>query len=81
MRAFAGFDRIVTDPDVLDGKPCVRGTRLSVERVLEVLAEQPSQEDLQADYPQLTAEDVRQVLLFASRLAGEKIIPLDSSAA
>lgn len=81
MRAFAGFDRIVTDPDVLDGKPCVRGTRLSVERVLEVLAQQLSAEELRADYPELTPEDIRQVLLFASRLAAEKVIPLDSSAA
>jgi uncharacterized protein (DUF433 family) len=41
MRAFIDFDRIAVDPDILVGKPHVRGTRISVARALEVLAQYP----------------------------------------
>ena len=46
--AFPGFDRIITDPAILEGRPCIRGMRLSVGRVLAILALQPSGEDLRA---------------------------------
>lgn len=77
-----GFDRITAEPGKLDGKPCVRGMRLSAQRVLEILADNPSWDDLGADYPELEAEDVRQVLAFAAAsLASERIVPVDDSAA
>jgi uncharacterized protein (DUF433 family) len=47
---------IVADPRVLDGKPCVRGTRLSVEFLLELAASGGTSEQILAQYPQLTAE-------------------------
>jgi uncharacterized protein (DUF433 family) len=47
---------IVADPRVLDGKPCVRGTRLSVEFLLELAASGSTSEQILAQYPQLTAE-------------------------
>jgi uncharacterized protein (DUF433 family) len=59
MTAFEGFDRITTDPGMLGGKPCIRGMRLSVHRVLEILAENPGWDDLRQDYPELEAEDIR----------------------
>ena len=66
--AFQGFDRITTDPEVLGGKPCIRGMRLSVQRVLEILAQNPSWDDLRQDYPELEAEDLRQALAFAAAI-------------
>lgn len=79
--SFPGFDRITVDPDILVGKPTVRGTRLAVERVLDVLAQNPSWDDLRADYPDLEPEDIRQVLRFAAASLADRILPFDSSAA
>ena len=62
------FDRITTDPEILGGKPCIRGMRLSVQRVLEILAQNPSWDDLRQDYPELEAEDLRQALAFADAI-------------
>jgi uncharacterized protein (DUF433 family) len=80
-RSFQEFDRITTDPEVLGGKPCIRGMRLSVQRVLEILAQNPSWEDLRQDYPELEGEDIRQALAFAAALLTDRIIPLSVSAA
>jgi len=74
---FQGFDRITADPEILGGKPCIRGMRLSVQRVLEVLATNPSRDELRSDYPELEDEDIRQALAFAARMLGERIAPLN----
>ena len=58
-------DRIVTNPDILVGKPVVKGTRIAVELVLEYLAHTPDLDELFADYPELTREDVQAVLAYA----------------
>ncbi|NOY94239.1 MAG: DUF433 domain-containing protein [Deltaproteobacteria bacterium] len=74
---FRGFDRITLEAAKLEGRPCVRGMRLSVQRVLEILADNPSWDDLRADYPELEAEDVRRVLAFAAAsLANERLVPV-----
>lgn len=52
-------DRIITDPEILVGKPIVKGTRISVELVLGYLAHNPNLDELFADYPRLTLEDVK----------------------
>lgn len=80
-RSFQGFDRITTDPEVLGGKPCIRGMRLSVQRVLEILSQNPSWEDLRKDYPELEGEDIQQALAFAAALLTDRMIPLSVSAA
>jgi uncharacterized protein (DUF433 family) len=80
-RAFQEFDRITVNPKMLGGKPCIRGMRLSVQRVIEILADNPSWDDLRLDYPELEAEDVRQALAFAAANLADLIIPLDSTAA
>jgi uncharacterized protein (DUF433 family) len=74
--AFQGFDRITADPGVLGGKPVIRGMRLSVQRVLEILAQNPSWEELRLDYPELDAEDIRQALAFAAASLGDRVLPL-----
>ena len=60
------FDRIVTDPDILGGKPVVRGTRISVEFILELVASGGAVADLVTADPFLTPADVRHAVLFAA---------------
>ena len=57
-----GFDRITSDPAVMNGQPCIRGLRLTVRRVLEALATYPDRQELHAEYPELEDEDVRQAV-------------------
>ena len=64
--SFEGFDRITADPAILGGKPCIRGMRISVQQVLDILARNPSWEELREDYPELEPEDLRQSLAFAA---------------
>jgi uncharacterized protein (DUF433 family) len=60
--------RIVTDPSILNGKPCVRGTRISVEFILELIASGGSVTDIVAAYPQLSVEDVQEAVRYAANL-------------
>ena len=64
-------ERIAVDPEVLAGKPVVRGTRLAVEFVLELLAAGQSETELLTNYPGLTREDILACLSYASYLAHE----------
>ena len=72
------WDRIVADPAVMNGQPCIRGTRLTIRRVLLLLARYTRFEELREDYPQLTAEDIRQALEFAAASLDDQIIELRS---
>ncbi len=68
--------RIVLDPQVLAGKPVVRGSRLSVEFVAGLLAEGWSERDILDNYPGLQSEDIRACLAYArDRLASERVYP------
>lgn len=60
------FDAITTDPAVLGGKPIIRGTRISVEFVLELVASGGSVSEIVRNYPFLTEDGVRQAILFAA---------------
>jgi len=64
-------ERIVLDPEILAGKPVIRGTRLAVEFILELLASGQSEGEIQANYPGLTREDILACLSYASYLARE----------
>lgn len=59
-------ERIVSDPEVLVGKPTIRGTRLSVEFILERLADGWTEQQLLESYPRLTSEDLRAVFAYAT---------------
>jgi len=61
--------RIVTDPNILVGKPTIRGTRISVVLVLEHLAENPDLTDLFAAYPELRVEDIKACLAYGQAVA------------
>lgn len=70
-------ERIVLDPEVLAGKPVIRGTRLSVELIVQLLAQGWSDADILASYPTLTPEDVQACLKYASAvMQSEKVYPL-----
>lgn len=60
------LDRISVDPEVRFGKPCVRGTRITVGEVLAYLAGGREESELRADFPQLAHEDVLACLAFAA---------------
>jgi uncharacterized protein (DUF433 family) len=60
------FDRITVEPGKCGGKPCIRGMRITVRRVLELLASYPDQAAILAEYPFLEPEDLRQVLRYAA---------------
>lgn len=64
-------DHIEVNPDVLVGKPVVRGTRLAVELILELLAAGETESDLLSDYSRLKRDDLRACLAYASYLAHE----------
>ncbi len=59
-------DRIVLNPEVRFGKPTVRGTRITVGDVLSYLAGGMSEDEILADFPQLTREDIRACLAYAA---------------
>jgi uncharacterized protein (DUF433 family) len=61
-------DRIVRDPQILAGKPVIKGTRIPVDLVLAYLARNPKLDDLFADYPRLTLDDVRACFAYAQAL-------------
>lgn len=70
-------DRIVVDPQILAGKPIVRGTRISVELVLKRLAEDLDLDTLFEAYPRLTPEDVKACIEYAQSLVqGEDVYPV-----
>ena len=71
--------RIVTDPKVLAGKPVVKGTRLAVELILDLLAGGWSHEQILGNYPGLAAEDLLACVAYAAeRLKDERLYPLAS---
>jgi uncharacterized protein (DUF433 family) len=65
------LERIVMDADVLAGKPVVRGTRLAVELILDLLASGQSESEILTNYPVLTRDDILACLAYASYLAHE----------
>jgi uncharacterized protein (DUF433 family) len=68
--------RIVLDPESLAGKPIIRGTRLSVEFVIGLLADGWTEKDIRANYPGLVHEDILACLAYArDTLSSEKVFP------
>jgi uncharacterized protein (DUF433 family) len=64
-------ERIVVDAEILAGKPVIRGTRIAVEFILELLAAGQSESEILANYPGLAREDILACLAYASYLAHE----------
>jgi uncharacterized protein (DUF433 family) len=71
------LERIVVNPKIMGGKPIVKGTRITVEQVLKMLAQGLTTKDILMDYPHLSKDDVAAVLLYAAKVAGdEEIYPV-----
>ena len=72
-------DRIVADPKILVGKPVVKGTRLSVEFLVDQLAQGWTQAQILEEFPGLAVEDIHACLAYASEvLRSEKVYPLSA---
>ena len=71
-------DHIAVDPQILVGKPVVKGTRISVELVIDLLAAGWTEQQVLDSYPTLEADDLRACLAYASEiLHSEKVFPLE----
>ena len=70
----SAIDRITVDPTVCGGRPCVRGLRIRVKDVLDLLAAGATREEVLDDYPYLESEDVTAVLEFAARQSDHPVL-------
>jgi uncharacterized protein (DUF433 family) len=70
------LDRISIDPLVCGGKPCIRGTRIWVSLILDLLADGMSEVDVRSEYPQLEHEDILAAIAYGAEAARERIIPI-----
>ena len=67
------FGRITIDPEVMGGKPCIRGMRVTVGMIVESLSAGRTHADLLADFPYIEEQDIREALAFAARSRTTKI--------
>ena len=75
------FERISINPNICHGKACIKGTRVPVHIILDLLSAGETEENILKAYPQITKEDVHECLLYAAMLASEEIIPIKLEAA
>ena len=73
------IDRVTSDPQVMGGKPCIRGMRVTVGMVLGLLAEGRTEAEILAAYPYLEAADLRAALAYAAWRVEESEVPLTTS--
>jgi uncharacterized protein (DUF433 family) len=74
-----GFDRITFDPNVMAGRACIRGLRITVALVLNLLGGGMTTEEIVREYPYLEPGDFHQVLRYAAWLADERILPFEQA--
>lgn len=67
-------DRITVNPQQCGGRPCIRGMRIRVKDVLDMLADGATQEDILADFPDLEPEDIRAAIAYAARYLDHPVI-------
>ena len=72
------LQRISIDPNVCFGKPCIRGTRIWVSLILDLLATGLTEADVLAEYPQLTVDDVRAALAYGAEMSRERYVEMPS---
>ena len=69
-------DRIVINPEICHGKPCIKGTRLWVSLILDFLAGGDPIEEILQEYPQLTREDILACIAYGAEVARERFVPI-----
>ncbi len=70
------FERITIDPEICTGKPCIRGLRFPVSRLLGLLASGETREEILKEYPYLESEDIDETLRYAAFLAEEETLEI-----
>lgn len=73
------FDRITFDPKIMGGRACIRGLRITVAHIVNMVANGMTADDILKDYPDLEAEDVRQALQYAAFMTREEVYPAAGS--
>ena len=73
------YDRFTFDPHILGGRACIRGMRISVSLLVNLVANGMSVEQILKEYPLLEADDIRQALQYAAVLTNEELHPLTGS--
>ena len=73
------LDRITSNPNKMNGQPCIRNLRLTVRRVVDLLAIYPNREELFQEFPELEEADIQQALIFASSYLEDRSIELPKS--
>jgi uncharacterized protein (DUF433 family) len=71
------IERITSDPQICGGRPCIRGTRMRVGDILDLLASGASRSEILEDYPYLADEDVTAALGYAARQMDHLVIPAE----
>jgi len=67
------LDRIIVNPKRMNGQPCIRNLRITVRRLIELLAIYSDRTELYQEFPEVEEEDIRQSLIFASSYFGDRI--------
>ena len=70
------LDRIQVDPNICFGRPCIRGTRIWVSLVLDLLADGTDEQDILREYPQLVADDIRAAIAYGAEMSRERFVEL-----
>jgi uncharacterized protein (DUF433 family) len=73
VKSVLGFDRITFDPNIMGGQACIRGMRIPVSLIVNLVAHGKSVEEILEEYPDLEPEDIKQALEYAAWLASEKV--------
>ncbi|MCF4968037.1 DUF433 domain-containing protein [Nostoc sp. CMAA1605] len=74
-----GLDRITFDPSIMGGQACIRGMRIPVSLVVNLVANSKPVEEILEEYPDLEPEDIRQSLLYAAWLTQERVYPFKTA--
>lgn len=70
------FERITVNPDQMGGVPCIRGLRIPVATVVDMVADGMGEQQILEEYPDLEREDIREALLYAAEASRERVLPL-----
>ncbi|OGW60538.1 MAG: hypothetical protein A2V83_10970 [Nitrospirae bacterium RBG_16_64_22] len=73
------LDRITFDPKIMGGRACIRGMRITVAHVVNMVANGMAAEEILGDYPDLEPEDIRQALKYAAFMTRDEVYPLSAT--
>lgn len=71
-----GYTRITVNPNQMGGVPCIRGLRIPVSTVVDMVADRMSEDEILEAFPDLEREDIREALIFAAEAVRERELPL-----